>query len=133
MSVRSFVALLLLANYLLIAGMGGIMQPYEPQTLVLVQTGYEGQSYQECRYLRMDGLEDFLIESLRVREQKEHKPLGHSVLIEINGVDMHCLFYTMMQEPTLGFRFPALVKIHYSSLCVSDGVPGIVSPPPWIA
>ncbi|WP_428664085.1 hypothetical protein [Runella sp.] len=133
MSLRSFVAFLLLANYLLIAGIGGIMQPYERQSLFIVQTTYEGQSYQECRYLRMDGLENFLIESLSVREQKDQRPLGHSILIEINGVDIHCLFYTVAQASTPDLQFHSSAKIHYFPSSVSEGVDRTFSPPPWVA
>ena len=133
MSVRSIVAFLLLANYLLIAGMGGIVQPYEQTSLVLIQTNYAGQPYQECRYVRMDGLEDFLIESLRLREQKEPRPLGHSILVEVNGVDLHCLFYSIGQESAAVSYLFASFTSYYCSSYLSDGVYGMVSPPPWMA
>ncbi|MEI7581478.1 hypothetical protein, partial [Runella sp.] len=91
MLVRSWIAFLLLANYLLIAGMGCIMQPYEQQTLLMVQTTYEGQHYQECRYLRMDGLEDFLIESMESRYQNAPQLPPHHSMSVVNAVDTHCL------------------------------------------
>lgn len=133
MSVRSWMALLLLTNYLLIAGMGSIMQPYEQQTLLMVQTSYEGQSYRECRYLRMDGLEEFLTESLRIREQKDHRPLGHSILIEVNGIDMHCLLSVSFRASPPDVRFSSSFMARECHSSLSEGVYGVVSPPPWIA
>jgi hypothetical protein len=127
MSVRSLLAFLLLANYLLLAGIGGIARPFEQQELVFVQT-YEGQQYQECRYLRMDGLEEFLKESLSTRCQEAPSVPPHHVMAVVMAVDAHCL-------PELSpFSFlPAYPKKPISDTYLTNilqSVKGIVSPPP---
>ncbi|MFN8343396.1 MAG: hypothetical protein U0X91_00215 [Spirosomataceae bacterium] len=90
MSLRSLAAFVILAHYLLLAGVGGIMRPYEQPESVFIQT-YEGQHYQECRYLRMDGLEDFLKESLASRYQNSPSAPRHHVMAVVMAVEVHCL------------------------------------------
>ena len=128
MLVRSWIAFLLLANYLLIAGMGCIMQPYEQQTLLMVQTSYEGQNYQECRYLRMDGLEVFLNESMESRYQDAPQiPPQHSMSV-VNAVDTHCLPDPIHFYFTPDFRESTLADTYRTG--VLFGITRDVSPPP---
>ena len=108
MLVRSWIALLLLTNYLLLAGMGCITRPDEQYSLLKVQTSYAGQHYQECRYLRMDGIEVFLNESLSSRYQDAPQTPPHHIMSVVNAIDAHCLpeplqflFTTTYGESTL--------------------------------
>jgi len=128
MLVRSWIAFLLLANYLLIAGMGCIMQPYEQQTLLMVQTSYEGQNYQECRYLRMDGLEDFLNESMESRYQDAPTTPPHHIMSVVNAVDTHCLPDPIHFYFTPDFRESTLADTYRTG--VLFGITRDVSPPP---
>ena len=128
MLVRSWIAFLLLANYLLIAGMGCIMQPYEQQTLLMVQTSYEGQNYQECRYLRMDGLEVFLNESMESRYQDAPTTPPHHIMSVVNAVDTHCLPDPIHFYFTPDFRESTLADTYRTG--VLFGITRDVSPPP---
>jgi hypothetical protein len=128
MLVRSWIAFLLLANYLLIAGMGCIMQPYEQQTLLMVQTSYEGQHYQECRYLRMDGLEVFLNESMESRYQDAPTTPPHHIMSVVNAVDTHCLPDPIHFYFTPDFRESTLADTYRTG--VLFGITRDVSPPP---
>lgn len=128
MLVRSWIAFLLLANYLLIAGMGCIMQPYEQQTLLMVQTSYEGQNYQECRYLRMDGLEVFLNESMESRYQDAPTTPPHHIMSVVNAVDTHCLPDPIHFYFTPDFRESTLADTYRTG--VLFGITRNVSPPP---
>lgn len=89
--LRSLLASLLLFNYLLVAGLGCISRPEDQQAFVLVQTSEVGKQYQECRYMRMDGLENFLLESLASRYQKVTDAPKHNLISVVSGVDSHCL------------------------------------------
>ena len=89
--LRSLLAFLLLFNYLLVAGLGCISRPEDQQAFVLVQTSEAGKQYQECRYMRMDGLENFLLESLASRYQKATDTPKHNLISVVSGVDSHCL------------------------------------------
>lgn len=128
MLVRSWIAILMLANYLLIAGMGCIMQPYEQQTLLMVQTSYEGQNYQECRYLRMDGLEDFLIESMESRYQDAPQIPPHHSMSVVNAVDTHCLPDTLHFFFTPDYRESSLTDTYRAGVLFA--ITRDVSPPP---
>jgi hypothetical protein len=128
MLVRSWIAILLLANYLLIAGMGCIMQPYEQQTLLMVQTTYEGQHYQECRYLRMDGLEDFLIESMESRYQDAPQIPPHHSMSVVNAVDTHCLPDVLHFFFTPDYRESTLADTYRADVLFA--ITRNVSPPP---
>lgn len=128
MLIRSWIAFLLLANYLLIAGMGCIMQPYKQQSLLMVQTTYEGQHYQECRYLRMDGLEDFLIESMESRYQDASITPPHHTMSVVNAVDTHCLPDELHFYITPDFRESTLADTYCTGVLFA--ITRDVSPPP---
>ena len=89
--LRCLLASLLLINYLLVVGLGCISRPEDQQEFVLVQTTEVGKQYQECRYMRMDGLENFLLESLASRYQKATDTPKHNLISVVSGVDSHCL------------------------------------------
>lgn len=129
MSVRSWIAFLMLANYLFIAGMGCIMQPYEQQTLLMVKTTYNGQHYQECRYLRMDGLEDFLIESMESRYQDAPQIPPHHSMSVVNAVDTHCL-PDVAPFPLISTYQISSLRSYYRSPSILSGLPHAVYTPP---
>lgn len=89
--LRHLLASLLLINYLLVVGLGCISRPEDQQAFVLVQTSEAGKQYQECRYMRMDGLENFLLESLASRYQKTTDTPTHQFISVVSGIDSHCL------------------------------------------
>ena len=128
---RSVVALLLLATYLLLAGMGCITTPNDvPNDLVMVQTHHEGQRYEECRYLRMDGLENFMMESLATRYQDAPTTPPQHILTVVQSIDMHCLpdvaqlFDIPLSQILLSTSQP------YLAHCLL-GLPDCVYTPPW--
>ncbi len=131
MLTRSWIALLLLTNYLLVVGMGCISRPEDQRELLLVQTSLEGQSYQECRYLRMDGLEAFMNEALATHYQNyPNDATPHHLISVVNGIDAHC-------PPTLVWHlfipiFPAERAMgHYQPMRLT-GVCRSIDAPPWL-
>lgn len=106
MLTRSWIAVLLLTNYLLVAGMGCMSRPEDQQEFVMVQTKIAGHEYQQCRYLRMDGLEDFLNEALASRYQNAPETPPHHLISVIHGIDAHCLPNTF---------YPTLTVIYHTA------------------
>lgn len=129
MSVRSWIALLLLLNYLLLVGAGCMNQPEDPHELVLVQSSADEHHYQQCRYLRMDALETFLIEALASRYQNAPETPRHHLLVTVSGVDAHQLpascWPVFLPAPRLG----ALVRIR-RGLATESGVSRMPELPP---
>lgn len=126
MFARSWIAMLLLINYLLVAGVGCMSRPEDQQELV--QTDAAGQ-YQECRYLRMDGLENFLTEALASRYQNAPETPKHHLISVVHGVDAHHL-------PTLDwplaapvYRISELVSSYWT--VTPTAVCRAVDAPPW--
>lgn len=134
MSVRAWISLLLLTNYLLLAGMGCVTMPNdEHNTLLMVKTNYEGQHYQECRYLRMDGLEAFMIESLANRYQSASNDIPpHHILTVVHAIDMHYLPDVMQLAQVLTYKARILKCNCYSSHTLL-GTAFSVFTPPWQA
>ena len=132
MLARSWIAVLLLINYLLLVGMGCIIRPDGPHDLVLVQTSNDSQYYQPCRYLRMDGLDAFLAESLASRYQDAPRTPQHHLITVVLGVDTHCLPYSNEARPlsTLA-HYVAAPAVTYQSV-VLVGIDQDVYSPPWL-
>ena len=105
MPVRSWIAVLLLINYLLVVGMGCVSRPEDQAELVRIQTTEEGNLYQQCRYMRMDGLESFLTESLNTRYQSDHKTPPHHVFTVVSGINAHYLSAARWPLLPPGLRF----------------------------
>ncbi len=114
--LRRLLASLLLLNYLLVAGLGCISRPEDQQEFVLVQTSEVGKQYQECRYMRMDGLENFLLESLASRYQKATDTPKHNLISVVSGVDSHCLPGTQWftHEPAYAEAIKPLIAGQYT-------------------
>jgi hypothetical protein len=106
--LRYLLASLLLINYLLVVGLGCISRPEDRQEFVLVQTSEAGKQYQECRYMRMDGLENFLLESLATRYHKTTDTPKHHLISVVSGVDSHYLPCT--QWPIQASVYAAIIR-----------------------
>lgn len=129
--MRSFIALLLLATYLLLAGMGCITTPNDAQnTLVQVQTHHEGQRYEDTRYLRMDGLEAFMMESLATRYQDAPTTPPQHILTVVQSIDMHCLPDLVQCPQIADFQTEVWANFSYFEKLLW-GVPASISTPPW--
>jgi len=128
--LRSVAALLLLATYLLLAGMGCITAPNDvPNDLVMVQTHYEEQRYEECRYLRMDGLQTFMMESLATRYQDAPTTPPQHILTVFQSIDTHCL-PDAAQFAVIPIYQVSSPTTYYSSSPLLLGVSQIVYSPP---
>ena len=129
--LRSLTALLLLATYLLLAGMGCITAPNSEQNdLLMVQTHYEGQRYEDTRYLRMDGLEAFMAESLATRYQDAPTTPPQHILTVVQSIDMHCLPKTMQWLPVPTFKTQVRLSFNYAEQLLR-GISASISSPPW--
>lgn len=132
MFVRSWIAVLLLMNYLLVVGMGCVNRPEDQPELVRIQTSEKGHFYQQCRYMRMDGLESFLTESLNTRYQSDHKAPPHHIFTVVSGINAHYLTAARWQllPPVLAPGSETSLPFSYQ-LMVLAGVPSAINPPPW--
>lgn len=128
MPARSWIAVLLLINYLLVAGMGCMSRPEDQRELMLVKTDVAGL-YQECRYVRMDGLSDLLNEALASRYLSAPDTAKQQLISVVHGVDAHHL-------PCLtGWFSTAVYRIVYMLLtgsqpAISSGVDRAIYSPP---
>lgn len=129
--LRSLIAVMLLAGYLLVAGIGGMNRPEDQHERVLVQTSTGDQYVTQCRYLRMDGLESFLTEALSTRYQQTDDTNTHQSISIVFGIDAHSLpavisfsFISSGQSPrlTIPYRMAILTIPHRT-----------IDAPPWIA
>lgn len=91
MSARPWIALLLLMSYLLVVGMDCVNRPQDSVERVQILTSEQGQHYQQCRYLRMDGLEAFVMESLASRCQSAAATPPHHLITVVHAVSVHTL------------------------------------------
>ncbi|MBC3789166.1 hypothetical protein [Spirosoma utsteinense] len=91
MSARPWIAMLLLINYLLVAGMDCVNRPQDQMERVRVLISEEGHQYQQCRYMRMDALETFMLESMASRCQSAHDMPPHHVILVVSTISVHTL------------------------------------------
>ena len=91
MSSRPWIAVLLLINYLLVAGMDCVNRPQDQTERVRILTSEAGYQYQQCRYMRMDALETFMLESMASRCQSAHNTPPHHVITVVSTVSVHTL------------------------------------------
>lgn len=131
MLTRSVLALLLLVNYLLVVGLDCVSRPEDQPERLLVQTEVAGQTYHECRYMRMDGLEAFLNEALASRYQtSSDAPLHHLISI-VYAVDAHCLpsLTWLVLPPVIRANAPTFDACQ-PAICA--GVSQMIVPPPQL-
>lgn len=92
MNLKSLIALLVLANYMLLAGMGCISRPEQDPFLVLIQTEADAsQHYESTRYLRTGALEAFMAEALNTNYKSATDKHSEHVLSVISSIDTHFL------------------------------------------
>lgn len=128
MLTRPWIAVLLLINYLLVVGAGCVNRPGDQHELILVQTSADDYAFQQCRYLRMDGLEAFLNEALATRHQNTDNARHHLLLV-IGGVDTHYL--SVLTWPLFAPVSPVTIApVSNCHLAVSAGTNWSVYPPP---
>ena len=128
--LRCLLASLLLINYLLVVGLGCISRPEDQQEFLLVQTSEAGKQYQECRYMRMDGLENFLLESLASRYQKATDTPKHNLISVIRGIDAHCLMQELPPPTVLLFLSGEAPARDYR-LAMIAAADRPINAPPW--
>ncbi len=129
--LRSLLAVVLLASYLLVAGVGGMNRPEDQRERVLVQTSQNDRYVTDCRYLRMDGLEAFLNEALATRYQQTDDTAPNRSISVVFGIDAHCLpnvisfsFIPSGHSPRLTTRYRKVaLTIPYQ----------LIDAPPWRA
>lgn len=88
---RSLLAILILINYLWLSATGYISRPEQNPFILKIQTSTFQQQvhYEECRYLRMDGLEDFMSEALETRYKDSSDGNHVHTFLVICGIDAH--------------------------------------------
>ncbi len=70
MNLRSVIALLVLANYLLLAVSGYVSRPEQDPFMVLMHSkSAESHRYESRQYMRTDALEAFMVEALSIRDK----------------------------------------------------------------
>lgn len=91
-NLKSTIALLVLANYLFLAGMGCISRPEQDSFVVLIQTkAAESRHYESRNYLRTNALEVFMAEALATNYEKASDNHCPHILSVITGIDTHFL------------------------------------------
>lgn len=128
---RSWIALLLLTNYLMIVGMGCVNRPEDRHELLLIRTSSDGQRDQQCRYLRMDGLEAFLAEALTSRYQNAPETPKHHLISVVTGIDAHYMPNLVWPIIPPAYEAIAMPSASYQSTG-SSGINRAVYPPPRI-
>ena len=131
MSFRSFIAVLLLLNYLLVVGVGCVNRPEDQRELVMVQTIEAGQHYQQCRYLRMDGLEAFLADALANQYKEASDAAPQHLFFVVNGVDAHYLLpleWTQGEPGTYRIKSPPVAYVATAAI----GMDRDLYTPPWL-
>ena len=118
--------MLLLTNYLLVVSMGCMSRPGDQGGFVLVQTDTAG--YEQCRYLRMDGLEHFLLEALNTRYEPASQTPTHHLISVINGIDAHCLPDLFRPILTADYQTNP-PQFTYQPVRFVDVNPGVEAPP----
>lgn len=131
MPVRSLIALLLLTNYLLVAGMGCMSRPEDQRELMLVKTDVAGP-YQECRYVRMDGLSDLLNEALASRYQNAPDTAKQQLISVVHGVDAHHLPCLTKWLITAMYRIAGTL-LTGPQPAISSGIDRVIYSPPRLA
>jgi hypothetical protein len=129
MYLRSLIAFLILANYLWLAGTGCISRPEESSYMLKIQTSStEHLRYEECRYLRMDGLEDFMLEAIASRYNDAQDNALHHVISVVSGIDAHFLPVSLTFDTARTFT-PGVILPILSVARLRDIVLAVYSPP----
>lgn len=128
-NLRPFLVLLVLANYLLLAGMGFVSRPEQDPFIVLIQhKAAESHQYESRRYMRTDGLEAFMAEALSTRYQEASDTQNQLLFQVIIAVDAHALPDYLQFQSLPPFQ-PKGNPHHYAILPLKDIALAIYSPP----
>ncbi|MDQ6477099.1 hypothetical protein [Dyadobacter sp. LHD-138] len=127
---RSLLAILILVNYLWLAATGYISRPEQNPYMLKIQTSTSQQQerYEECRYLRMDGLEDFMAEALATRYQEASDGNELHTFSVVSGIDTH--FFSEYLAFTIQVVFPEkTIRPILAVPAVIEMTPAVDSPP----
>lgn len=84
--------------------------------------------YEECRYLRMDGLEDFMLEAIASRYNDVKDNALHHVISVVSGIDAHFLPVSLTFDTSRIF-IPGVILPILSVARLRDIVLAVYSPP----
>ncbi|CAG5075033.1 hypothetical protein DYBT9623_05553 [Dyadobacter sp. CECT 9623] len=135
MTIKSFITLLFLANYLLLAGMGCISTPEDDSYIRLIKANLnQSQNFQEVSHQRMGGLEEFMAEALATRYKDSPDTHEHLPLSVINGIDAHFMpVYLQIQVTAHTYQEKSGTYQLYRAKSVKDVALVIYSPPDIIS
>ncbi|WP_373512699.1 hypothetical protein [Persicitalea sp.] len=129
MNLRSFIVLLVLANYLFLAGSGYVSRPEQDSFMVLIQSkSAESHHYESRRYMRTDALESFIVEALATKYENATHAQDQLLFLIVTGVDAHPL-------PDIDqFQVASVFKkknnrYHYTIMPIRNIALAIFSPP----
>lgn len=129
MSFRSFIAFMVLVNYLLLAGIGCISKPEQDQYMLMIKTDSDkNQQYEECRYLRMDGLEAFMEEAMATRYSNAADSHKNHLISVVNGIDTHFL-PDYLQIPDKAIFQNKITRLQHPTPPVRNRALAIYTPP----
>lgn len=129
MSFRSFIAFLILVNYLLLAGIGCISKPEQDHYMLMIKTDSDkNHKYEECRYLRMDGLEAFMQEAMETRYQNASDTHKNYLISVVTGIDTHFL-PDYLQIPLRVIFQNEIIRLRHATVPVKERALAIYTPP----
>lgn len=127
--LRSFLVLLILANYLFLSGMGFVSRPEQDPFIVLIQhKAAESHHYESRQYMRTEGLEAFMAEALSTRYQDAPVTQNQVLLSVTIAVDAHALPDDLQFQALLPYQ-PKGNPHHYATMPEKDIALAIYSPP----
>ncbi len=129
MSFKSIIALLVLANYLLLAGFGCISKPDEDAYIFLIKSNStQSWHYEQSRFSRMDGIENFISESLASKFNELTNPQDQVIISFLTSIDSHFLPVGLNIPETNTFRNEQ-VLYSFSTISPKNIALAIYSPP----
>ncbi len=132
MNLKSVILLLMLANYLLLAGSGYVSRPEQDPFMVLMQSkSTESHRYESRQYMRTDALEAFLVEALTNRYNDSTGDQNQLLFSVVSGVDAHSLPALFQFEVPLIFKEKE--NRHHHTVTPSKSIALAVFSPPELA
>ena len=97
--------------------------------MLMIKTDSDkNQKYEECRYLRMDGLEAFMEESLATRYSNTPDTHKNHVISVISGIDTHFL-PDCIQIPDKAIFQNKIIRLQHPTPPVRNRTLSIYTPP----
>lgn len=129
MNLRSIIALLVLANYLLLAGSGYVSRPEQDPFMVLMHSkSAESHRYESRQYLRTDALEAFMVEALSIRYKDTPDAQNQLLFSVTTGVNAHLLPDLVSFQAYPVFKKKD-VPYHYATMPLKNIALAVFSPP----